>query len=222
VPTEHEPTDVLRGYINQLAEYFLKPDATADARQAMHREILEIFVAFNTQLLGIGEEFWYTFAVKHGLNPIEGASEAVLATLASMEGHDVNIDQELGYIATLVRDIWAHVLKDVQDRCVFETEDGSPALMCQKDVCPQLGDLVCTVRGSYGEFLMRPCAAEDVGENARSSYRIVGQCVRKSPAWRGSMDSVPPTKRMNLSYVDRLFTYVWDKANVDFCRILIV
>ncbi|KAI1115551.1 heterokaryon incompatibility protein-domain-containing protein [Nemania sp. NC0429] len=54
-------------------------------------------------------------------------------------------------------------------KALFRCRDDSIGIMCQPDVTPQEGDKVCSIKGSYGDFILREYS---------DGYKIVGRCER--------------------------------------------
>ncbi|KAI1313231.1 hypothetical protein F5Y03DRAFT_406522 [Xylaria venustula] len=57
----------------------------------------------------------------------------------------------------------------IPGKCLFRGEDDSIGIMCQSDVQPREGDMVCTIKGSYADFVLR----EYLG-----GYKIIGKRER--------------------------------------------
>ncbi|KAI1329821.1 HET-domain-containing protein [Xylariaceae sp. FL0255] len=71
----------------------------------------------------------------------------------------------------IVKDHLEHMANSIAGKYFFSCQDGSIGVMKQFDVVPALGDCICSIRGAYCEFILRP---------QPRGYTLVGQCVRTS------------------------------------------
>ncbi|KAI0968729.1 heterokaryon incompatibility protein-domain-containing protein [Xylaria arbuscula] len=58
---------------------------------------------------------------------------------------------------------------NIPDKYLFRGKDDSIGVMCQSDVEPREGDMVCTIKGSYADFVLR---------GHSDGYKIIGRCER--------------------------------------------
>ncbi|TGJ88572.1 hypothetical protein E0Z10_g262 [Xylaria hypoxylon] len=57
----------------------------------------------------------------------------------------------------------------VPERFLFRGKDGSIGIMCQPNVEPNEGDMICTIKGSYADFVL---------QGHLDGYKIIGRCER--------------------------------------------
>ncbi|KAK5637709.1 hypothetical protein RRF57_013424 [Xylaria bambusicola] len=57
----------------------------------------------------------------------------------------------------------------IADKYVFRSMDDSVGIMCQPDVWPNEHDMICTIKGSYADFVVREYL---------NGFKIIGRCER--------------------------------------------
>ncbi|KAI0115571.1 heterokaryon incompatibility protein-domain-containing protein [Nemania sp. FL0031] len=74
-----------------------------------------------------------------------------------------------GIQSVTIEDILTALQATIPQKFLFRSVDGSIGIMCQPDVEPHQGDLVCTIIGSYADFVLREYS---------DGYKIIGRCER--------------------------------------------
>lgn len=75
----------------------------------------------------------------------------------------------LGIHNVFPEEVLAALDATVPRKVLFRCRDDSVGIMCQPDIEPQEGDKVCTIIGSYGDFVLREHS---------DGYKIIGRCER--------------------------------------------
>ncbi|KAI0508938.1 heterokaryon incompatibility protein-domain-containing protein [Xylaria bambusicola] len=69
----------------------------------------------------------------------------------------------------LIEEALMSIGASIADKYVFRGIDDSLGIMCQPNVRPNEHDMICTIKGSYGDFVLREYL---------DGYKIIGRCER--------------------------------------------
>lgn len=103
-------------------------------------------------------------------------------------------------------DLWRNIIDSVQDKHLFCCTNGAVGILTQAHVKPIEGDIVCSLKGACGEFVVRPCI---------QGYQLIGRCNRTVKGFDCDIEDVDV-----LTWVDGFCTLdllgkIWSKETME-------
>ncbi|KAI1123816.1 heterokaryon incompatibility protein-domain-containing protein [Nemania abortiva] len=162
------------------------------------KSLWQLLLAFDLSRQDLHEPGWHLGAAEHAPPFLFWERSAVEDSGTTSEMQDF-----------LLEEIFTALQATVSRKFLFRGLDDSIGIMCQPNVEPRAGDMVCTIKGSYADFVLRKYS---------DGYKIIGCCERGK---RGDLaiGDIGLHRWAGTTHLHAFYEQLW--TIVDGCRILI-
>ncbi|KAI1640692.1 heterokaryon incompatibility protein-domain-containing protein [Biscogniauxia mediterranea] len=162
--------------------------------------VCQLLLAFDMRARVPGSGGWHMYAIKD--------APAIFSNSWRSFRRNQEFDDTLERLFEC--EMWKGVGETIMNRFLFKCADQSIGIMGQCLVEPMEGDLICSIRGACGEFVLRPF---------NDGYKLVGICQRTVKCFNVTMADVGLDRWiLNVHILDHLVP-LWKKMTLQRCHI---
>ncbi|KAI1078695.1 HET-domain-containing protein [Whalleya microplaca] len=187
VGPKYEPPESAEYNISTIKDFFYSVEQSLNGlsfalkrRQEFRKVLWQLLLAFDLNTRQQDDLGWHLSIVEKDL-PLYSRGTSSL--------HHDTIDEPI-FNESFNKDTWNNLSQSIADKYLFKCTDSSVGIMIQSRIKPEIGDIICSIKGVYTMFVLR---------RNNDAYRVVGQCER-------SLDCVQSTMTdLGIQYWGRKF-----------------
>ncbi|KAI5918872.1 heterokaryon incompatibility protein-domain-containing protein [Camillea tinctor] len=107
-------------------------------------------------------------------------------------------------------EMWKSVGETIRDKYLFRCKDSSIGIIGQPHIVPHKGDLICTIKGACGEFVLRPW---------RDGYKLIGICQRTVKCFQTKFGNIDPERWAGSLHILDDLVPLWKSSDIRRSRI---
>ena len=175
------------------------PKTTLEFRKRLY----ELLIRFDIHVRQLRDMNWHWNASRKGLYFLPWYDERPFWNYEYFSGRS----ESATYLeAFYTEEVWRSAMETFENKYMFSCLDGSMGIVAQSFVPPMEGDIICSFKGSCGEFIVRPCC---------DGYRLIARCERTVKGFSCDIENTDLRTWSFGSHTLRIFKPLWKTKPIE-------